>query len=339
MDPLVQARCPDGRVWTYAYDPFGRRVSKESNGLRHDFLWDGDVIAREVVNGQAVDWFFEPRSFRPLARLEAGSLSYVVTDHLGTPKEVLSSEGALLWSSDHDTWGSLRTIRAAFVSGDYWTEEVTETLAETASITFCPIRFQGQWEDAETGLYYNVHRYFDNLTKQYSSADPTGIKGGLSLNGYVGFPSIMIDPLGLFGVYIFQTANGSCYVGKATDQTRFEQSMVERTGPAPRGDDSRDPANQGSQAQRAQARSCCSPALFRELVTPDNITGSRYAKLVEQTIMDMTGAVASDRWLNDSKSVAANRIGGADYPASAVEAAQRDATAILEDFRNSGARC
>ena len=220
MSHALSALFPNGRVWAYAYDPFGRRVSKETNGIRHDFLWDGDVIAREVVNGQAVDWFFEPRSFRPLARLENGALSYVVNDHLGTPKEVLSLEGALLWSSDHDTWGSLRTIRAAFVSGDYWTEEVTETLAETASITFCPIRFQGQWEDAETGLYQNRFRYYDPVIVSYLSRDPIGLFGGTRQAAYVINPNNEIDALGLQRTFVVYRGvdqdTGLPYIGCAS---------------------------------------------------------------------------------------------------------------------------
>ena len=50
---------------------------------------------------------------------------------------MLSSERALLWSSDHDTWGSLRILRQASVEGDYWTAEVSETSAETANVSFC----------------------------------------------------------------------------------------------------------------------------------------------------------------------------------------------------------
>ena len=98
---MVAAHCPDGAVWRYAYDPFGRRISKDTKGLRHDFLWDGDVIARETVNSRAADWFFEPRSCRPLARREGG---------------------ALLWAADHDTWGSLRPLRKVAGAGDedYW---------------------------------------------------------------------------------------------------------------------------------------------------------------------------------------------------------------------------
>ena len=91
-------------------------MSKSSKHTKVTFIWDGDVIAREVTETRyrtnTVDWFFEPNSFRPMARLENGDLTHVINDHLGTPKEVVGSDGALRWSADHDTWGNLRTKRA-----------------------------------------------------------------------------------------------------------------------------------------------------------------------------------------------------------------------------------
>ena len=217
MDQMIAAHCPDGRVWRYAYDPFGRRVSKETPGTRHDFLWDGDVIARETVNGHAVDWFFEPASFRPLARLENGALAYVVNDHLGTPKEVISERGALLWAADHDTWGSLRA-KAVGQQGaeeeDYWLTLSNESAQAQPDWhpdpTFCPIRFQGQWEDGETGLYQNRYRYFDCWSGTYVQPDIARLGGGLSLHSYVEFPTTFVDPLGLRGVNVRQGGPKSC---------------------------------------------------------------------------------------------------------------------------------
>ena len=57
-----------------------------------------------------------------MARLERGDLSYVINDHLGTPKEVVGTDGTLRWSADHDTWGTLRTRRrgAAQVEAGYY---------------------------------------------------------------------------------------------------------------------------------------------------------------------------------------------------------------------------
>jgi RHS repeat-associated protein len=61
----------------------------------------------------------------------------------------------------------------------------------------CPIRFPGQWQDPETGLYYNRHRYYDPLAAQYMSPDPIGLEGGDRPQGYVLNPAAWSDPLGL----------------------------------------------------------------------------------------------------------------------------------------------
>ncbi|MFV0490081.1 MAG: colicin D domain-containing protein, partial [Vibrio fluvialis] len=200
QDQLVLADGPLGR-WRYGYDPFGRRIYKECQGRREDFLWDGDVIAR----AGEVDWFFEPDSFRPMARHEAGALFHIVNDHLGTPKEMFSEGGALAWAVDHDTWGTVRLGRAVGAGfaerGDYWVEPVSFGAEAPAYVpapaaSFCPIRFQGQWEDPESGLYYNRFRYYEPLAGQYASPDPIGLLGGGRI-GYVEVPSIQVDMHGL----------------------------------------------------------------------------------------------------------------------------------------------
>lgn len=213
QDQLVRADCPDGQVWTYVYDPFGRRISKACKHTKVTYIWDGDVIARETTETRdrvdVVDWFFEQGTFRPLARLEAGDLTYVINDHLGTPKEVVGGDGALRWSADHDTWGTLRTkpgtVAAKVETGDYWVEPTSidgnaaKAYAPNPDALFCPIRFQGQWEDGETGLYYNRFRYYDHATGQYLSSDPIGLEGGFRPSAIFARPTTYIDPLGLVG--------------------------------------------------------------------------------------------------------------------------------------------
>jgi RHS repeat-associated protein len=52
----------------------------------------------------------------------------------------------------------------------------------------CPFRYQGQYEDVETGLYYNRFRYYDPEAGQYISPDPLGLAGGPALYAYVSDP-------------------------------------------------------------------------------------------------------------------------------------------------------
>jgi len=56
----------------------------------------------------------------------------------------------------------------------------------------------GQYYDAETGLHYNYHRYYDPVTGRYMSADPIGIRPEPNLYLYVlNNPIKWVDPFGL----------------------------------------------------------------------------------------------------------------------------------------------
>ncbi|WP_333994300.1 RHS repeat-associated core domain-containing protein [Burkholderia cepacia] len=62
------------------------------------------------------------------------------------------------------------------------------------------LRFQGQYLDRETGLHYNLFRYYDPDVGRYISPDPIGLVGGVNLYQYANNnPISWIDPLGLFG--------------------------------------------------------------------------------------------------------------------------------------------
>ena len=65
--------------------------------------------------------------------------------------------------------------------------------------SFIPFKYQGQYEDIETGLYYNRFRYYDSCTGNYISQDPIGLSGGDNLYSYVQNPTICIDTFVLSG--------------------------------------------------------------------------------------------------------------------------------------------
>ncbi|WP_105291228.1 RHS repeat-associated core domain-containing protein, partial [Escherichia sp. MOD1-EC6147] len=62
-----------------------------------------------------------------------------------------------------------------------------------------PLRLPGQYYDEETGLHYNLFRYYAPECGRFISQDPIGLAGGLNLYAYAPNPLLWIDPLGLSG--------------------------------------------------------------------------------------------------------------------------------------------
>ena len=73
-----------------------------------------------------------------------------------------------------------------------WTEERGNNKS-----SFIPFKYQRQYEDIETGLYYNRFRYYDPKTGNYISQAPIKLLGGLSLYSYVENTNTFIDEFGL----------------------------------------------------------------------------------------------------------------------------------------------
>ncbi|MFQ1700245.1 RHS repeat-associated core domain-containing protein [Loktanella agnita] len=91
----------------------------------------------------------------------------------------------MAWRAKFGLWGNAEKI-------DIWRGEV----ANGEDVT-CQIRFQGQWADEESGLYYNRFRYYDAEAGQYCSSDLLALAGGSRPQSYVTDPNNFIDPLGL----------------------------------------------------------------------------------------------------------------------------------------------
>jgi YD repeat-containing protein len=168
---------PDGTSVQFTYDALGRRVSKSHRQRTTRWLWDGNVVLHEwverahapstasdnvleiaakrrtaIVSAQPaqgpppasagdtpITWLFEPDSFVPIAKLVGGERFGIVTDHLGSPLSMFDSPGQEAWHGEIDGYGQLRNTRG---EREAW-----------------PFRWQGQYKDLETGLYYNRFRY------------------------------------------------------------------------------------------------------------------------------------------------------------------------------------
>ncbi|HGN0447583.1 TPA: RHS repeat-associated core domain-containing protein [Proteus mirabilis] len=236
QNQLTACFTPKGDCWHYTYDAFGRRLSKTKtvdSDLAHidplfpqikpkittwRYLWSGDQLIEEtpiyadgtLAESQQIQWLYQPGEITPTARYQQGKLHYVVTDHQGTPREIFSEGGQASWAGRLNTWGQMQ----------FW--RYREGKAENdPNYTECPFRFAGQYEDEESGLYYNRFRYYDRETGQYLSPDPIGLLGGLNPYGYVHCPTGWVDPFGL-----------ECCPGKITgdSKTLREKINLARSG-------------------------------------------------------------------------------------------------------------
>jgi RHS repeat-associated protein len=179
LGQLRQVIRPDDSKITFAYDAIGRRISKSVGEKTTQYIWDSNDLIHEVREGSSpITWAFEPGRFAPLAKIEGDICYGVVSDHLGTPVALYDESGELAWKGDLDIYG---------------------LLSSDLNQTECPWRWPGQYEDEETGLYYNRFRYYDPSLGQYISQDPIGLWGGLELYRYTSDPLRWVDPFGLSG--------------------------------------------------------------------------------------------------------------------------------------------
>ncbi|WP_122861727.1 RHS repeat-associated core domain-containing protein [Pseudomonas viridiflava] len=179
---LIGVSLPGGSTASYKYDAFGRRIEKTVDGHTTEFLWQGERLIAESATNRYRTYIYEPGTFRPLAMLFGeGPMKaqpfYYQLDHLGTPQELTDYSGEIMWSAKYRAYGNLATLDIAEIDN--------------------PLRFQGQYFDAETGLHYNRHRYYNPGTGRFLTPDPIKLAGGLNNYQYVPNPTGWVDPLGL----------------------------------------------------------------------------------------------------------------------------------------------
>ncbi|EGH9459432.1 type IV secretion protein Rhs [Salmonella enterica subsp. enterica serovar Leeuwarden] len=148
----------------YRYDEYGRVVEKRGrNGTQH-YRWDAEHRLTEVavIRGSTVRRY-----------------GFVYD----APEEMTDGGGNIVWEAGYQVWGNLTH------------EKETRPVQQN-------LRFQGQYLDRETGLHYNLYRFYDPDIGKFISGDPISLRGGINLYAYAPNPLSWIDPLGLTGEWV-----------------------------------------------------------------------------------------------------------------------------------------
>jgi RHS repeat-associated protein len=151
---------PDGRALSMTQD--------SSYKITVDWIWlDGLPIA-QIQESFLADGTHDPSSTQ---------ITFLISDHLGTPRMGTNNNGQEVWRMQSDAFG--RT-------------------AITSSGPVVRLRFPGQINYGYAGIYYNYNRDYDSNMGRYLESDPIGLVAGNNTYSY-GFnnPLVYIDPYGL----------------------------------------------------------------------------------------------------------------------------------------------
>ena len=188
----------------FAHDSEGRRIRKfisagtgagaastvvfaydQDDQLLGEYDASGKAIREYVWLGNRPVAVFTPdtKAATPAAAATNPPLVYYIhTDHLNTPRVVMDRANKLRWRWMAEPFGTT----------------APETNPSALGSFTLPLRFPGQYADAESGLFYNHHRSYDPALGRYTQSDPIGLLGGINTYGYVGGdPLRKIDPRGL----------------------------------------------------------------------------------------------------------------------------------------------
>lgn len=179
----------------YAEDGIGSTVLGQYGNRRSS---DSGAPASEMDSTEVI-WLPTAAGPMPVAAQINGRLYAIDADHLNTPRRLTNAQGQVVWQwliagfgEANPTTGATGYAQEGTASGRSYGEAVRFDL-----------RYPGQVWDEETGLSYNLHRYYDAGTGRYVQADPIGLEGGWNRFGYAGGnPASYTDPTGQFAVVI-----------------------------------------------------------------------------------------------------------------------------------------
>jgi RHS repeat-associated protein len=140
-----------------AYDGNGTRASTTTipagkSAITLGYVWNTTTQVPLMIMDSSMAYIYGT-GLTPAEQvnLSTGTVTYLVTDQLGSVRSTVNSSGSVTGTTNYDAWGN---------------PETTGGLTATT-----PFGFAGGYTDP-TGLIYLINRYYDPQTGQFISVDP-----------------------------------------------------------------------------------------------------------------------------------------------------------------------
>jgi RHS repeat-associated protein len=218
LGKLVETRQEQKPTVHYVYNHRGERIRKDDGTQGTSYLYEQGQLSAELDEHGRITRQYIYLADQPIAVLDTptglmpygeersileqiaadiavafhawfnddAQLAFLHANHLGAIEVATGADGKPIWRAQYGPFGQVVRI-GALVSSSSSKRQFRLRL-----------RLPGQYEDEETGLYYNGQRYYDPQRGRYLTPDPLGTPDGPNGYAYVrGNPLRYVDPDGL----------------------------------------------------------------------------------------------------------------------------------------------
>ena len=143
-----------------------------SNALETRYLWGSQGLTSSSTSDSAMS-----QVDRLFARISSAGAAWYLDDRLGSVRNIVNNSGTLTDTITYDPFGNV--LHETGPTGDRY-------------------KFAGMQLDNETGLSYDLDRYYDTTRGRFMTEDPSGLGPDVNPYRYVGNdPVNATDPTGL----------------------------------------------------------------------------------------------------------------------------------------------
>lgn len=148
---LISYTPPTGPATSFAYNGDGIRTSRSTGTSTSNFKWDLTAGSPTLLTDGQNNYIYGPGN-TPIEQInQAGTPTYLHHDQLGSTRLITDQTG---------------NPAGAFTYNPYGTLNASSGTATT------PFGYADQYTDPQTGLEYDLNRYYDPTTGQFISGDP-----------------------------------------------------------------------------------------------------------------------------------------------------------------------